>query len=558
MNNLLLMNSLLNQNTNELIKIKRNCDSSHKHCNEIIEKANKFNKFITQEYFNELFTLFSQSRYSCCLSSSNNTKCYILKEFIIKYSDKFIISSWDMIINFMTDDEILKIIKNQIIIDPDFIINIINLDININYGGKINFLNGLINHAPKYKCFEYLIMLMNLEIFSKYLNKITKFHTTLIDNIIIKFITKNKDSLKLLENKDIGIKIMNIFSSRSSVLINIFPFISDFMSIEQKKDILNKSINTYDKDLLLLILENRIIIPDINTINKLVEKSYPKPEGSTDSKQIAEIIDLLCEYNLVIDKSIILKLLDHGCYVNNLEKYNLIVDSVILAKCTNLSFYPYKFDIVPTSDILKIECSKYQNLNTIKKLKEFGAKYTCECLEEACKISKNGKVIKYLINECNVKVTNLCLENFQETYKCESLDIIMKKYKLDNPSKYIENSEKKNYIEIDNNSTMTVTPKNIIIDIENNLIEYNLKNKIKKFFEYKKKTIKYDELYQLFLKYLIDNKLVIGKYFIINDKLSNLLKINHCVIMDIEQIYNILTYFIDSQIIIETNLIKLV
>ena len=62
----------------------------------------------------------------------------------------------------------------------------------------------------------------------------------------------------------------------------------------------------------------------------------------------------------------------------------------------------------------------------------------------------------------------------------------------------------------------------------------------------KKKTIKYLDLYQIVLKYLISNKLIIGNYFIINEKLSNLLKINHCTIIHINQIHNILTYFIDK------------
>ena len=47
------------------------------------------------------------------------------------------------------------------------------------------------------------------------------------------------------------------------------------------------------------------------------------------------------------------------------------------------------------------------------------------------------------------------------------------------------------------------------------------------------------------LKYLIKNKLVIGKYFVINTELANLLKINNCIIIDISELNNILTYFVD-------------
>ena len=92
---------------------------------------------------------------------------------------------------------------------------------------------------------------------------------------------------------------------------------------------------------------------------------------------------------------------------------------------------------------------------------------------------------------------------------------------------------------------MTVTPREIKIDKDDQNCEYEIKGKIKKFFELKKKHIKYIELYEIVLKYLISNKLIIGNYFIINEKLSKLLKINYCTIINIDQLHSILTYFID-------------
>ena len=58
----------------------------------------------------------------------------------------------------------------------------------------------------------------------------------------------------------------------------------------------------FDKELIFLLLENKDIIPNIDTIEKLVEKSYVRTQGCINSKQIADIIDLLCEYGLKIDK----------------------------------------------------------------------------------------------------------------------------------------------------------------------------------------------------------------------------------------------------------------
>ena len=88
-----------------------------------------------------------------------------------------------------------------------------------------------------------------------------------------------------------------------------------------------------------------------------MEKCYPNYNGSRDAGKVAEIIDMLCEYNLVIDKNIVLKLLNHGCYINNIEKYDIEIDQEILKKCSDMSYYPYKFNITPDLEILLQECS---------------------------------------------------------------------------------------------------------------------------------------------------------------------------------------------------------
>jgi len=538
----------------QLIEIKRQCDNSHKHCIEIVQRCDKFPDNIDETYFNEFIRLTSSFHYSSCLSQHYNTRHLDIKRFILSNSKKFKINKFDSMFTFMSDTELYQLITNQQVLDPELITKLINLEIIQNYGQRIFLFNLLITNQPKLKTFEHILMLMTLGEFSKYLDKMVKSFISSVDEIIIRFIVKNKTNLMLKENYQIGLKILNTFISKPKIVFAIYPLISEHICSKQKKEIFNKSVSSYDKNLMLLMLEKKDIQPDIVTITKLIERTYVRPEGASNSKQIAEIIDMMCDYGLVINRHIIMKLLEHGCYVNNLEKHDIVVDNEILAKCANLSYYPYKFDIIPTTDILIKECSKHDNLTTIKKLKEFGGKYTTECLEEACKIAKNGRAIKYLITECGIKVSDKCLEYFQEAYKIDALDSILKKYKSQNPIKDTDTivDNKKN-IELNNKSIMTVTPRNIKIDIKNDTIEYNLKNKVRKFFELKKKTIKYSELYEIVLKYLVTNKLVISKYFVINIELSNLLKINHCVILDISELHNILTYFID---LTETNQIQ--
>ena len=537
----------VNLNPLPMVQIRKNCDNSHKHCCEIVQIATKSIANISQQYFNNFLFLVGSSRYSPCISQHYNSKHNDIKKFIMSNSVKLKITynSWFMLITYMFDDEIYQLILNQQVLEPNIISQFITIDIiqTNGYGGGINFLNVLITNVTKIKSFTHLLMSMNLSEFSKYLDKMTKNFSSSIDNIIIKFIEKNKDNFGG-SNTQIGLKIINTFINKPNIIKSIYSLISKSIDLEQKREIFDKTITSLDKSVLLLILENKDFVPNISTINKLVEKSYPTPNGANNSKSVADIVDLLYEYGLKIDKPIVLKLLSHGCYVNNFEKHGMIVDYEILAKCADLSYYPYKFDIVPDSYILEKECSKHNNIDTIKKLKEFGGTYTSKCLEIACGLTKNGRVIKYLINECDVMISNKCLDEFQQAYKIDALDTIMKKYKIQNPDNKSCTNNKKN-IEINEKSTMTISPRNIKINLKDDSIEYKLKNKIRKFFECKKKTIKYSELHEMVLRYLVSNKLVIGKYFVINIELSNLLKISHCVIMDTNQIHNILTYFID-------------
>ena len=537
----------------EFIKIKKPCDNSHKHCLAICERAKSKYKEITQGYFDEFLTLIKGNNYSnLCVSSYSNKRHDEVKKFITECSKYLIVSQWDSIIAHFVDWELNAIIKNQFALNPTlFTEAMIGTDITLgNYGGKTNVINGMISQPIKIQSFETMILSMKLGQFSRFLNKMTKGSNQLVDNIIIKYIDLNKQEFTLSANKEIGIKIINNFIAKPQIVKSVYKLVSHLIEPAQKMEIFNKSVLSNDRDLIISMLEKKDIVPNADTIAILTSRCYCRPEGAAQSRQVAEFIDLFCEYGLVITKPIIIAMLDRGCYVNNLEKHGISVDSPILAKCASVSYYPYKFNIVPDTHILLTECAKHDNLATIKKLREFGGAYTSACLEEACKIPKNGKTIKYLMLECGVKTTEKCLEYFQEAYKIEALDVLMKKFKSEHPELVKNDLENKRILSIDENSIMNVKPREVKpggtkIDRENDTLEYQLRGKIKKFFELKKNTIRYSELYQVVLKYLISNKLIIGNYFVISEKLSELLKMNYCTIMHIDQLHNILTYFIE-------------
>ena len=534
----------MNQEKNIQMIIKKNCDNSHKHCKEIIENVKKFNK-ITQEYFDEFLLMINKNNYkNSCFTNINTVN------FITTCSEYLNITLWDSIIRSLSDDQILKIIENQKKINNNLIKHLLELKISTAYSQQY-FINILLQEPIKIKCFENILMSLNIQQFGYCLDNISilfsnrwNYILSKIGTIIINYINININNIKL--NNNIIDKIIKISINNLIIIEKTFKLFYPLLNKEQKKNIFYKSLEIHNQELIILILDNLDFELDNELIiNNLVQKLYKYSESLSNQK-ISNIIDLLVEYGFKIEKKIVLKLLEYRCSINNLEKYDIEIDNEILAICAQFNYYPYKFDIKPSINILLKECSRYNNFNTIKKLKELGGVYNSECLENACRVSKNGKVIKFLISECKVKVTDKCLINFQEIYRIEALNELMESYKLINTKNELDNNENKEIIEIDCNSLMNVVPKNIDIDINNNIIEHNIKNKVKKFFDYKKKIIKYDDLYQLFLKYLISNKLIIGNYFIINIKLANLLKINQCTIMDINQVHNILTYFIEN------------
>jgi len=171
--------------------------------------------------------------------------------------------------------------------------------------------------------------------------------------------------------------------------------------------------------------------------------------------------------------------------------------------------------------------------------KEKGGVYNRDCLIKVCGVRKNGKVIKYLINDCNLKPDLDCIKSFQDNYGIEALDILIHNYSKHNASE--KKIERK--IEIDNSILLSIDKRDFEIDIE---YSYNIRSKIKKLLCYKKNVITFQELEELFLKYLINQKLVIGNYFVVNNDLCSVIKINQSTLINIDEVKNIITYFIEK------------
>jgi hypothetical protein len=523
----------------------KNCDGNHNVCTNmvsILEKSLNDNENIEISSIKTFFELiFQQTNYSySCLSSYYNKNYHKLVLFIEKINNKDIIIEplyFAKYCQFVDDKLGLNIITNQTKLDKDYC-NKLLLEKNVKsqYGSNISFITICINNS-KINIINYAIENMSFTTFSEIITSLKMINDKCIDSLI-KFINKHSN---LLDNK-ILINLVDNFTNKSQIIKLIYNIISKSNSdLSLKKILLEKSVKTFNKELIITILEEtneNLLTKELLTL--LINQNYFREiYGSCNNKQTAEIIDIFILYGFKITNELVIELLNKGCYINNIGKYNIEINNDILEKCAELNYYPYEFDCIPSNKVLMIECNKSNNLDRIKMFKEKGGIFTKICLENACAVKKNGKVIKFLINECGIKPDENCLKSFQDIHGMEALDILMKNYDTD-IKKEIKVETK---IDIDTNSLVSIDKRDFEIDLEYN---YNIRNKIRKLLEYKKKLITFKELEELILKYLINKKLVIGHYFILNNELASIIKINQGTLMNIDEVKNIVTYFIEK------------
>ena len=297
-----------------------------------------------------------------------------------------------------------------------------------------------------------------------------------------------------------------------------------------------------------VINKDRVNI-DIITITNMLSKVYIREiYGAVNNKLVADIMDILIDYDIKMTKEIIMLLLSKGCYINNIERseIGIVIDTEILEKCSDVNYYPYDFNCIPTKKVMLNECGR-NNINILTMLKEKGGIIDIDCLNKAVYLRKNSKIIKYIISNCKIKPNEETIKLFQEVNNIECFDLLINNY---NNGNNINNGNKDSSTPVkinclDTSSLLSIEPITENFEIDYNK-EYVLRTKIKILLNYKKNNILYNELEKLTLKYLIDNKLIIGNYFILNHEISTLIKIDKGVIMHIDQLKNILPYFVST------------
>ena len=529
-----------------LTRTNKNCDNTHNCCENLANQieTNINNKIVDLNLVKSFFDVIFSLNHTLCVSSYYNKKYLKIHKTIEKINENDFIIEPIYYAKFTqhVDEKVgLEIIKNQTKLDKYYCDKLyMEKNIKNQYGSNLTFVALCINNS-KHEILNYSLDIISFQSFLQNINQLRSISEKNLDKLdnLYKVIKKYFD--EITENNNI-IPIIDMFINKPLVVKYIYSLISKYQNnIPIKKQLLERCIKTYNKELIITILEESSEnLLSIELFAILINQNYFREiDGSYTAKQTAELIDIFVMYSFEITKELVIKLLERGCYVNNIEKHKIDIDNEIILKCANLNYYPYDFDCVPNTEILLAECSKPNNLDRIKLFREKGGIYNKDCLIKACGVRKNGKVIKYLINDCNLKPDLDCIKSFQENYGIEALDILIHNYSKNNTSEM--KIERK--IEIDNSTLLTIDKRDFEIDMEYN---YNIRSKIKKLLCYKKNVITFQELEELFLKYLINQKLVIGNYFVVNNDLCSIIKINQSTLMNIDEVKNIITYFIEK------------
>ena len=548
----------------------RVCNSRHNICKVQAENILSLNKeALTPEIINNFLHLITtNTNYNNCLNKYTNSECYgKVYDSIIKISSIIVINPiiFIYICYYIDEDSLCTILKNQILLP-------IHAEPNQSYCDRLleekngknqynNPTNILLATTNKKRLFTELLNKISFFTFMKNIalfKNCTNEHDQVITNYIKSF------NVEIIKSNTL--QIIDTFINKCNLIYELYPYLED-LNINTKKNIIDKTISNLDKRFLIKMLDyeslpnknNKIIIDD-TTIKNMLNKVYMREiYGASNNKIISEIMDIFIDYGFTITKEIIILLLTKGCYINNIERTGFVIDIEILEKCSELNYYPYEFTCIPSKKIMLLECSR-NNLNTLIMLKEKGGIIDIDCLNRAVSLRKNGKIIKYIINNCNVKPNTETLRIFQEINSIECLDLLVSNYKNvgggagggvgGGAGGGAGGGVNTNCL--DPASLLSIEPITNDLQIYTDDIKdgsgdegYVLHSKIKRMLGYKRNKILYYELEKLLIKYIIDNKLVIANYFILNEEFANIIKMDKGVIMHIDQLKNMIPYFIE-------------
>ena len=310
---------------------------------------------------------------------------------------------------------------------------------------------------------------------------------------------------------------------------------------------------TVNSKLILLILNHRII-PTNACIVSLFESSKTKNSYYYNTNSdYQKIINLLVDYGYNPSYDDVIYLITKKCKIKDIHRFNIALDSNMLETCYKYNYHPYKINVNPTINCLREECLKTNNIKSIKEIIKKCVEPDIKCLRNACKNKTNITAVQYLI-EYGIKPDLECLKNIslffnQNTTMVYLINELIKinNDKIDACTQYstediktkeniliITKYKEKNKEPIKINKKKEETNSLKIHKFKKKKIKYNIKDTIKNnenvklFFNLKDEFISLLKLKELFIKYIIENKLINKKkknYIKIDKKMKKILNI---------------------------------
>lgn len=269
---------------------------------------------------------------------------------------------------------------------------------------------------------------------------IIRTYDNVIENILNKQIIINKTNMynaikygniemvrTLINNKQIYKNIVNYheiaLSDNSSILYTNYRY-SNMMADEDLINIDNtyilKNINQiWDENCLVYACELKsldIIVLLLDYKIKPTKKCFTAlinsfPRSNCRDYIVSQLVDLLVKYGYEVDYSDVLYSTKKRIALNNdiLIKFNIILDDKYIKLCIDTDFFPY-ISYTEHSNLYLEMATTRTCYHMVHRLMKYNIKPNIKCLQNACSISNNTRIVKLLLS-CGLVPDIICLEH---------------------------------------------------------------------------------------------------------------------------------------------------
>lgn len=361
-------------------------------------------------------------------------------------------------------------------------------------------------------------------------------------SFILNFVLKNIDLIRV----DDIFNVINITDFDVDV-IKHFVTSNALFKQENSNTLIGKMLyfRFFDK------IENVLTQCNIRVTNEVILK-YPEWIALAQSK-LTPTINILITHGLVMTKEIIILILERknadAQPIINPSLYGIELDDDIMLCAYQHKYFDYDYNKMPSENLLIALCANMRDCNAhlLEKYKNLGGIFTQKCLDAGC-VNGSYLAIKFLVEKCNLKITDECLKSYNRLNVDENELLLGSNYEPSAESNI--NIDLTEYDEEKSNLQLATLNATCLTTITKCLKSYNhmdicaINSNIKKILKCNDKPTNYGNVFATVLKYFIDNNYVIGQYFIIGGEFAKVVGIESGSICHIDEMHKMVEYLI--------------